>query len=126
MADPFESYDDLDDVEDRLQAADPGERRVAIIALGHSGDPAAIAHLDRMTADPDPGVRQQVALALGEFDGPEAAAALVKLVVDPEQAVANGRGRQHGRTEGSGLRRCDPAAGRPRPCLRADGAACGR
>ena len=65
MADPFESYDDLDDVEDRLQAADAGERRVAIIALGHSGDPAAVVHLDRMTADPDPGVRQQVALALG-------------------------------------------------------------
>src|SRR6266852_5230850 len=41
MADPFESYDDLDDVDDRLHAADPGERRVAIIALGHSGDPAS-------------------------------------------------------------------------------------
>src|SRR5258708_19312647 len=88
MADPFESYDDLEDVEDRLQAADPGERRVAIIALGHSGDPAAIAHLDRMTSDPDPGVRQQGALALGEFDGLDAAAALVKVVVDPEQPVA--------------------------------------
>src|SRR5258708_25718428 len=89
MADPFESYDDLDDFEDRLQAADASERRVAIIALANSGDPAAVVHLDRMTLDPDPGVRQQVALALGEFDGPDAAAALVKVVVDPEQAVAN-------------------------------------
>ena len=59
MADPFESYDDLNDVDVRLHAADPGERRVAIIALGHSGDPAAVAHLDGMTSDPDPGVRQQ-------------------------------------------------------------------
>ena len=35
----FETYDDLDDAGERLQAADPGERRVAIIELGHSGDP---------------------------------------------------------------------------------------
>ena len=89
MAGPFESYDDLEDADERLQAADPAERRVAIIALGHSGDPAAIAHLHRMTSDPDPGVRQQVALALGEFDGLDAASALVKVVVDPEQAVAS-------------------------------------
>src|SRR5258708_23122387 len=89
MADPFESYDDLDDFEDRLQAADASERRVAIIALANSGDPAAVVHLDRMTLDPDPGVRQQVALALGEFDGPDAAAALVKVVVAPGQAVAD-------------------------------------
>ena len=88
MASPFESYDDLDDVGDQLNAADAGERRVAVIALGHSGDPAAVAHLDRMTSDPDSGVRQQVALALGEFDGLEAAAALAKVLVDPEQAVA--------------------------------------
>ena len=87
MVDPFESYDDLDDVDDRLHAADPGERRVAIIALGHSGDPAAVKHLDGMTADPDSGVRQQTAIALGEFDGLDAAVALAKLVVDPEQAV---------------------------------------
>ena len=50
-----------------LQAADPGERRVAIIALGHSGDPAAVGHLSGMVADPDAGVRQQVALALGRI-----------------------------------------------------------
>ena len=45
MSSPFESYDDLEDADERLQAADPAERRVAIIALGHSGDPAAVAHL---------------------------------------------------------------------------------
>ena len=56
--------------DERLQAADPGERRVAIIALGHSGDPAAVGHLAKMVADPDAGVRQQVAMALGEFGGP--------------------------------------------------------
>src|SRR5216684_405035 len=50
---------------DRLHAADPGERRVAIIALANSGDPGAVAYLDRMTSDPDPGVRQQAGLALG-------------------------------------------------------------
>ena len=61
MPELFETYDDLDDVGERLQAADPGERRVAIIELGHSGDPAAVKHLDAMTADPDTGVRQQVA-----------------------------------------------------------------
>src|ERR1700756_1630726 len=88
MSGPFESYDDLEDADERLQVADPAERRVAIIALGHSGDPAAVGHLANMVSDPDAGVRQQVAMALGEFDGPESAAALVRLLVDPEQAVA--------------------------------------
>jgi hypothetical protein len=89
MSGPFESYDDLEDAAQRLQAADPAERRVAIIALGHSGDPAAVTHLAGIVADPDAGVRQQVAMALGEFDGPESASALVKLLVDPERAVAS-------------------------------------
>src|SRR3954465_1490946 len=88
MSGPFESYDDLEDADERLQAADPGERRVAIIALGHSGDPAAVGHLGAMVTDPDAGGRQQVAMALGEFDGPDSAVALAKLLVDPEQAVA--------------------------------------
>ena len=89
MSGPFESYDDLEDVDERLEAADPGERRVAIIALGHSGRSGAVGHLSGMVADPDAGVRQQVAMALGEFDGPESAAALAKLLVDPEPAVAS-------------------------------------
>jgi HEAT repeats len=89
MSSPFESYDDLEDANERLQAADPAERRVAIIALGHSGDPAAVPHVARMVSDPDAGVRQQVAMALGEFDGPEAASALVILLVDPERIVAS-------------------------------------
>src|SRR6516225_9422081 len=62
MSSPFESYDDLEDADERLQAADPAERRVAIIALGHSGDPAAVKHLAGLVADPDAGVRQQVAM----------------------------------------------------------------
>ena len=95
MSGPFESYDDLEDADERLGAADPGERRVAIIALGHSGDPAAVGHLSGMVADPDAGVRQQVAMALGEFDGPESAAALAKLLVDPEPAVASAAGVYH-------------------------------
>src|SRR5215813_7475601 len=81
MSSPFESYDDLDDADERLQAADPAERRVAIIALGHSGDPAAVGHLVKMVADPDAGVRQQVAMALGEFDGRDSATGLVQLLV---------------------------------------------
>ena len=80
MSELFESYDDLDDLAERLRAADAGERRVAVIELGNSGDPLAVAHLDSLVADPDAGVRQQVALALGEFDGPAAAAALGKLL----------------------------------------------
>src|SRR5512144_1294299 len=63
--------------------------RVAIIALGHSGDPAAVGHLSGRVADPETGVRQQVAMALGEFDAPESAAALAKLLVNPEPAVAS-------------------------------------
>ena len=89
MSSPFESYDDLEDAGERLSAADPAERRVAIIALGHSGDPAAVGHLRGLVTDPDAGVRQQVAMALGEFDGPESATALAKLLVDPEPVVAS-------------------------------------
>src|ERR1700739_279292 len=88
MSSPFESYDDLEDADERLQAADPAERRVAIIALGHSGDPAAVKHLAGLVDDPDAGVRQQVAMALGEFDGAEAAPALARLSLDPERLVA--------------------------------------
>ena len=69
----FESYDDLEDIGERLKSGDPAERRVAIIELGNSGDADAVAHLDAMVTDVDTGVRQQVALALGEFDGPEVA-----------------------------------------------------
>src|SRR6478609_6799658 len=87
MPELFEAYDDLDDVGERLKAADPAQRRVAIIELGNSGDPAAVALLDQIVGDPDAGVRQP--LALGEFDGPDAAAALARLLVDPEQAVAS-------------------------------------
>ena len=123
MSSPFESYDDLEDADERLQAADPAERRVAIIALGHSGDPAAVGHLASIVTDPDAGVRQQVAMALGEFDGPEAASALVKLLVDPGTNRGGGRGRQHGRVQGSGLRRDHPAAGQARPRLRPHGRA---
>src|SRR6201991_122891 len=46
----FESYDDLDDVQDQLKAADAGERRVAVIELSHSGDPGAVAILNGMVA----------------------------------------------------------------------------
>ncbi|WP_426426478.1 hypothetical protein [Bradyrhizobium genosp. A] len=31
MSSPFESYDDLEDADERLRAADPAERRVAIM-----------------------------------------------------------------------------------------------
>src|SRR5918911_2616738 len=89
MPELFEAYDDLDDVGERLKAADPAQRRVAIIELGNSGDPAAVALLDQTVSDPDAGVRQQVAMALGEFDGPESAAGLVQLLVDPERIVAS-------------------------------------
>jgi len=94
MSSPFESYDDLEDADERLQAADPAERRVAIIALGHSGDSAAVGHLARMVSDPDAGVRQQVAMALGEFDGPDAADALARLLVrrGDEQEAADALG----------------------------------
>src|SRR5437764_1386714 len=89
MPDVFEAYNDLEEFAEQLQAADAAERRVAVIELANSGDPAAVKLLDTVVADPDPGVRQQVALALGEFDGPDAAAALARLLVDPEHAVAN-------------------------------------
>src|SRR5258705_4562998 len=89
MPELFEAYDDLDDVGERLKAADPAQRRVAIIELGNSGDPAAVALLDQTVSDPHAGVRQQGALALGEVDGPDTAAALARLLVDPEQAGAS-------------------------------------
>ncbi len=52
MANPFEEYDDLDELAARLKAADAGERRVAVMELGHAGDPAAVALLASVVLDP--------------------------------------------------------------------------
>jgi hypothetical protein len=60
----------LEEADERLQETDPGERRVAIIALGYSGDPAAVGHLATMVADPDAGVRQQGASQTVRVPGP--------------------------------------------------------
>src|SRR5712675_1347659 len=84
MPELFESYDDLDDVGERLKAADPAQRRVAIIELGNSGDPAAVALLNQTVSDPDAGVRQQVvasaaAQSLSELKDPASADALYPL-----------------------------------------------
>src|SRR5260370_7974026 len=73
MSGPFESYDDLEDADERLQAADPAQRRVAIIALGHSGDPAAVGPLANMVADPNSRARQQAPMAPSEFNRPPSA-----------------------------------------------------
>src|SRR5258707_937923 len=89
MPELFEAYDDLDDVGERLKAADPAQRRGAIIELGNSGDRAAGALLDPMGSDPHAGGRQQGALALGGVYGPEAAAAPARLLVAPEQALTD-------------------------------------
>ena len=59
MSNPFEEYDDLDELADRLKAADAGERRVAVMELGHSGDPAAVALLASVVSDPNAGVRRR-------------------------------------------------------------------
>jgi HEAT repeat protein len=59
MPELFEAYDDLEEIAERARAADAGERRVAVIALGNSGDPAAISYLEPLASDPDSGVRQQ-------------------------------------------------------------------
>ncbi|NJM35701.1 MAG: HEAT repeat domain-containing protein, partial [Rhodomicrobium sp.] len=67
MSDPFEAYSDLEDIAERLRVSDAGERRVAVMELGDSGDPEAIPLLGEMLSDPDAGVRTQAALALGEF-----------------------------------------------------------
>ena len=88
MGELFEAFSDLDDMAERLAAADAGERRVAVMELGNSGDPDAVPLLAGMLDDPDVGVRQQTAQALGEYDGPEAAAALAIALCDPEPEVA--------------------------------------
>src|SRR5438045_3203310 len=87
MSSPFESYDDLEDADERLQAADPGERRVAIIALGHSGDPAAVAHLANMVADPDAGVRRAAVSALAFSQMKPAAETITRALKDTDWMV---------------------------------------
>jgi hypothetical protein len=48
----------------RLKSIDVGQRREAIVALGKSGDPRALPHLNRIaTADPDPSLRELAAKA---------------------------------------------------------------
>ena len=63
MAGPFEAYENLDDIEERLQGADPAERRVAVIELANSGDPAAVKLLAGLVGDPASSDRQQAVTA---------------------------------------------------------------
>src|SRR5258708_8258222 len=70
MSSPFESYDDLEDADERLQAADPAERRGAVIPLGHSRDPAPLGPLPRPGAPPPPRARPHVGLGPRAIDGP--------------------------------------------------------
>ncbi|MEQ9362418.1 MAG: HEAT repeat domain-containing protein, partial [Rhodospirillales bacterium] len=85
---PFEKFDEVDDIIDRLEDPDPGTRRVAIMDLADSADPAAVAHLKKALADDAREVRLQIALALGEFDGPETAEALLIALTDADSGVA--------------------------------------
>ena len=65
-----------------------GLRRNAAVALGNSGDPAAVPALARALNDPSPLVRGHVAWALGRLGGALAPAALAaRLIVEQDPQV---------------------------------------
>src|SRR5215207_5514330 len=83
----FEDFGDLDGLADQLGAEDSAARRVAVMALADTADPAAVPLLISALRDPAAEVRLQAASALGEFDGPAVAAALAAARADPDPAV---------------------------------------
>ena len=72
---PFEDFGDIDEIVERLNDADGGVRRLAVIDLAETARQEVLPHLLAATDDPDVTVRLQVALAFAEFDASEAARA---------------------------------------------------
>src|SRR5271166_3489097 len=74
----------------RARHADPGIRRVAMIALAEQPEPQATALLIAGLRDSDDAVRAEAARGLGDHEGTDAALALVDALDDPSQAVRAG------------------------------------
>src|SRR5438105_3993517 len=87
MPDVFEAYNDLEEFAEQLQAADAAERRVAVIELANSGDPAAVTLLDTVTTDPDPHVRRGAVSALSVSNMKTAGEAIVHALADQDWMV---------------------------------------
>src|SRR5258708_6357971 len=81
MPELFETYDDLDDAGGRLQAADPGERRGAVLQRGASGGPPPGERLGFVVAGPPQrGVARGAADSMAELKDPASADAIFPLV----------------------------------------------
>ena len=85
---PFEAFSDIDDLAEKLKDQDESVRRVAVMELADTAEPAAIALIGSALKDPSAEVRLQAAIALGEFDGAECAAMLAIDLVDSDNRVA--------------------------------------
>ena len=68
---PFEQFDDIEDVVEQLNDPDPNTRRVAVINIADSADPLAVGYLRDALADDATEVRLQIALALVSLTVPK-------------------------------------------------------
>ena len=79
----------LNDIAARLDADDPGIRRVAVLELPDSGEPEAVELMVRALRDPDVGVRQEAAKVVDEFEAADMAEALLAALGDEDEVVRN-------------------------------------
>ena len=118
----FDTFDDdLEDLAERCADADPGIRRVAMMALAEAVGLGATVLLLKGLADPDATVRAAAARALDEHDGPQVVEGLVRSLEDADEAVRRTAAEHPRGEEGAGLRTAPDRAGRACRPVRAGG-----
>ena len=79
---------DILDLQPRLQHADPGVRRIALIELADLEEPEALPWLARaLTIDPAAAVRAEAARLLEAWEEPEVVQALCQALADSDETV---------------------------------------
>ena len=73
----FDDIPEMEDVQQRLNDADPEVRRIAVMDLVEIYEDGCIQLAIKALSDPDAGVRKQAAQALEEFEGEEVITAML-------------------------------------------------
>ncbi|HEX6745809.1 MAG TPA: HEAT repeat domain-containing protein [Longimicrobium sp.] len=89
----------VDALLEALRSNEPARRDAAILGIGYTDDPRAVAPLTSLLGDRDPEVRGGAAWALGHVGSRDATPALTRLVGDGEPRVRRSAARALGRLE---------------------------
>ena len=85
---PFDSYEDIDDIVEKLDSDDPKIRQVAVMSLAETADIEVIPHIVGALSDISVDVRLQAARVLENFDGAAVSAGLAGALQDPSSEVS--------------------------------------